>query len=77
MVQENGEIEGNSRKDADSHNEGILVNAENENHRRSQDVFDNVEMHIPMTDQEVHQELHFLGSSFCVDDHKVCIENID
>jgi hypothetical protein len=75
MVEKNGEIERNGRQDADSHNEDILVNAKNENHRRGQDVFDGVEIHIPMTDEEVHQGIHLLGSGFYMDDRKVGIEN--
>ena len=75
MVEENGEVEGNGRQDTDFYNEKILANAENENHRRSQGVFDNVKMHIPMTDEEVHQGVHLLGSGFYVEDSKVGIEN--
>jgi hypothetical protein len=75
MVEENGEVEGNGRQDTDFHNEKILVNAENENYRRSQGVFDNAKMHVPMTDEEIHQGVHLLGSGFYVEDSEVGIKN--
>jgi hypothetical protein len=77
MVGEDHKVEEKNRDDANSHKEVVLAYAKNKKSQRGYDIFDDEEVDISIINEEVHEGIDFLGSSFNKEDRKVGIENTE